>query len=188
MNKSIPLIQERLDTPELQSDSVAEISMHKAQAAWEKFRRPLLAHDGGLFTNALSGFPGAYIKPVLKMLDIHGLLKLMEEVKDRRCSYKNCLTFVDSQGKISQFEDDYTGIFEYALEPRGQAQSYYNSNISQIMVPVGFGFSKTEAELKDAEVAEYRQAMKNYVRNHVPGWTQAAKLIEADARQEGLAA
>ena len=76
LNKSIPLIQERLDTPELQSDSVAEISMHKAQAAWEKFRRPLLAHDGGLFTNALSGFPGAYIKPVLKMLDIHGLYLL----------------------------------------------------------------------------------------------------------------
>ena len=40
----------------------------------------LLVEDAGLFVEALHGFPGVYSSYVLKTLDVHGILKLMNHL------------------------------------------------------------------------------------------------------------
>ena len=50
----------KMQTTEIQADSVEEVAMHSAKVASEKLKCDVLKNDTGLYIDALGGFPGPY--------------------------------------------------------------------------------------------------------------------------------
>ena len=67
LQKDIPLI-------EPQAETTHEISASKAKQAFAILQTPLCVHDAGMHIDALNGFPGPYVKYMLKTIGIEGLL------------------------------------------------------------------------------------------------------------------
>ncbi len=97
---------------EIQSDSLRDIAVVKAQDAFSKFKRPIVIEDGGLFINSLDGFPGPYSSYVFKTIGNKGILNLLK--KSRGAKFVSVITFCDdatlqsfegkSSGKISEIQ------------------------------------------------------------------------------------
>lgn len=95
--------QESIDIPEIQADSASEIALFKAKYAYEILRKPIVVQDSSFHINSLKGFPGPYIKYVNETLGPHGLIKLMEGIKDRSCYFEMALVFIDDDGESHTF-------------------------------------------------------------------------------------
>ena len=48
----------KMDTTEIQADTVEEVAMHSAKEASDKLKCAVLKNDTGLHVEALGGFPG----------------------------------------------------------------------------------------------------------------------------------
>ena len=56
------LARERLDLPEIQAATTAEVALQKARAAFAILRRPVIIEDAGVELEAFGTFPGPFIK------------------------------------------------------------------------------------------------------------------------------
>ena len=50
----------KMETTEIQADTVEEVAMHSAKEASDKLKCAVLKNDTGLYVEALGGFPGPY--------------------------------------------------------------------------------------------------------------------------------
>ena len=66
----------KMETTEIQADTVEEVAMHSAKEASDKLKCTVLKNDTGLYVDALGGFPGPYTHYVDEKLGEDGLLKL----------------------------------------------------------------------------------------------------------------
>ena len=57
-----PLARERLDLPEIQAPTTAEVALQKARAAFALLGRPVIIEDAGVELDAFGTFPGPFIK------------------------------------------------------------------------------------------------------------------------------
>ena len=85
----------KMDTMEIQADSVDEVAMHSAKEASNKLKCAVLKNDTGLFVDALGGFPGPYTHYVDEKLGEDGLLKLLDGVSDRRASFIEAFAYCE---------------------------------------------------------------------------------------------
>jgi XTP/dITP diphosphohydrolase len=100
----------RMKGLEIQSDSLAEIAADSARNAFKESHLPLIVEDAGLFVDALRGFPGPYAAYVYKTVENAGLLKLMENVENRKATFRSAIAYCDSDlGKTVCFEGETTG-------------------------------------------------------------------------------
>ncbi|MEN2998992.1 MAG: XTP/dITP diphosphatase [Acidilobaceae archaeon] len=127
---------------EVQSESLEEIALRAARAAFEVLRRPLLVDDSGLFVEALNGFPGPYSSYVYKKIGLRGILKLLQGEVNRSAYFKTALAFVSPEG-----EKVFVGIVRgrIAEEPRGRG----GFGFDPIFVPEGH--DRTFAEMEGWE-------------------------------------
>jgi XTP/dITP diphosphohydrolase len=63
--------------------------------------------------NALKGFPGPYAAYVYKTISNPGMLKLMENVKDRAATFRSVIAYYDGRGEPVCFEGEATGRISY---------------------------------------------------------------------------
>ena len=68
----------KMETTEIQADTVEEVAMHSAKEASDKLKCTVLKNDTGLYVDALGGFPGPYTHYVDEKLGEDGLLKLLK--------------------------------------------------------------------------------------------------------------
>ena len=128
--------------PEIQADTIEETIVPGLHGLMEKFNRPLMIDDSGLFIDALKGFPGVYSAYVFKTVGCDGILRLMEGVKDRSARFECCIGFMIpggmpsiskgvSKGSISK-EKAGTGGFGYdpVFIPEG-----YSKTFAQLEIP-----------------------------------------------------
>lgn len=101
---NIEIEEKDLDIIEPQAENSKEVSAIKARQAFDILKKPLIVEDGGFSIEALNGFPGVYSKHVINMIGIEGIIKLMEGVEDRKCSFMSCTTFINEKGEMFQFE------------------------------------------------------------------------------------
>jgi XTP/dITP diphosphohydrolase len=137
----------RIKGLEIQSDSLEEIAGASVIDAFEKCNLPVIVEDAGLFVEALNGFPGPYAAYVYKTIGNKGLLKLMENIENRRAEFRSLIAYCSPRTKLPLcFEGETTGEVTKE-ERRKDLQS-------------GFGFdpvfkptssSKTFAEMRIAE-------------------------------------
>lgn len=83
----------KMETPELQLDDVSDVAKASAKWACKELNRPVLKNDTGLYVESLKGFPGPYTHYVDDTLGYEGLLKLLENVDNRKAYFKESLAY-----------------------------------------------------------------------------------------------
>jgi len=73
-----------VDTVEIQSASLMEISKAKAKSAYEQTGKPVVVEDVGFYIKALNGFPGPFIKFVEKSMGNGGTIELLGDRENRK--------------------------------------------------------------------------------------------------------
>ncbi len=143
--KNIEVIQNSDGYPELQHDDLEPIAAYGAKWAAEQFKMPVMVDDSGLFIDTLNGFPGPYSAFVETHLGNPGILKLMENEKNRKAAFKSVIGYCEPGIESTVF----TGIVEgqIAHEERGNE---------------GFGFDPI-FEYKGRTFAEMGNEEKNLV-------------------------
>ncbi|MBT0159672.1 XTP/dITP diphosphatase [Candidatus Bathyarchaeota archaeon A05DMB-2] len=119
---------------EIQSDSLSEIATASVTDTFNRCHLPVIVEDAGLFIDALKGFPGPYAAYVYKTIGNKGLLKLMENVNDRKATFQSAIAFYNGQSAPMCFEGEVTG--EIAFEERlGSGNSGFG--FDPVFQPVG---------------------------------------------------
>jgi XTP/dITP diphosphohydrolase len=117
-NYGIELKQVNLEKYEIQADDLKKIAAIAAeQALREVSVTAILAEDAGFFIDALNGFPGPYSSYAYRTLGVKGILKLLENVDERRAHFACAVAYCEGDHTIC-FEGAVKGSVD--LEPRGQ--------------------------------------------------------------------
>ena len=137
----------RVKGDEIQSDSLKEIAQTSAVNAFKRSRLPIFVEDAGLFIDALSGFPGSYAAYVYKTIHNGGILRLMENVANRRAKFQSVIAYCDetlcgpecfdgeSNGEITLTERKQKGKsafgFDPIFQPNGSGKSFAEMTIEE---------------------------------------------------------
>ena len=89
----------KYDLEEIQSSSLKEIASKKAIQAFQKYKKPIIVEDDGLFIDALYGFPGPYSSYVFKTIGNKGILQLLKQ--NRKAKFVSIISFCDDKNSKS---------------------------------------------------------------------------------------
>ena len=130
---------------EIQGETLEEISRAKCEVLIGKLPVPFFVDDGGLFVDALQGFPGVFSAHALKKIGVPGVLKLMDGVADRRAHFACVVTYHDGTTTRS-FSGRCDG--KLATAPRSDGHGF---GFDPIFVPDGYDqtFGELSAEIKN---------------------------------------
>jgi XTP/dITP diphosphohydrolase len=87
----------RAKSLEIQSDSLEEIAKASVMDAFRRCHLPIVVEDSGLFVDALKGFPGPYAAYVYRTLGNRDLLKLMENVGERKARFESVVAYFSGE-------------------------------------------------------------------------------------------
>jgi XTP/dITP diphosphohydrolase len=90
----------RIKGAEIQSDSLEEIARAGVRDAFNRCGLPVVVEDAGLFTEALNSFPGPYAAYAYKTLGNKGLLKLMNNIGNRKAVFRAAVAYFDSETDV----------------------------------------------------------------------------------------
>jgi XTP/dITP diphosphohydrolase len=140
----IEVVGSHLRPVEIQGDTLEEISRAKCEVLIGRLPPPFIVDDGGLFVDALHGFPGVFSAHALKTIGVPGILKLMEGAADRRAHFAAVVSHYDG-ASVRCFPGRCDGAL--TTEPRAAGHGF---GFDPIFVPEGQ--ARTFAELP----AEYK--------------------------------
>lgn len=101
--RGVEVIQEDVDTPEIQSLDCKEVAEYSARYAADLLNKPVLKNDSGFFIEALDGFPGALAKYAEDTIKAEGYIKLLEGAKTRKAYWIEVLSYCEPGGKPVSF-------------------------------------------------------------------------------------
>ncbi|MCK4222808.1 XTP/dITP diphosphatase [Candidatus Bathyarchaeota archaeon] len=129
---------------EIQDDDIENIAKARAMNAFEKCRLPIVVEDAGLFIRKLANFPGPYSSYVYKTIGNDGLLKLMENVTDRRACFRSVVAFLspmihtpicfngEVEGRITEEKLGQQGFgFDPIFEPSHSSKTYGQMTVEE---------------------------------------------------------
>lgn len=96
----VPLIQKKMETPEIQAWGGKAVSEFSARSAARKLKAPVLKNDVHFAIPALKGFPGPFVKYINHWLTGRDLLKLMKGKKKRTIEVTDFLSYATPAGKM----------------------------------------------------------------------------------------
>ena len=153
----LTLKQLKVDLPELQADSLAEVAKFKVEGAAKICKGNVFVEDAGLFVPSLNGFPGVFSAEVKKMLDCKGILKLMADVTEpaKRTAYFEVCTclFLKKTGETKAFMGRIDGTLTF--EERGK-QGFGFDPIFVSSEPVGNVKTFAEMNLDEKNQVSHR--------------------------------
>lgn len=159
----VNIIQENMETPEIQSVDCKDVAKFSAEYAANLLGKPVLKNDSGLVIEELNGFPGAYAKCMEEMLGEDGFLKLMEGKTNRRCYWVEALAYCEPNHEPIVFESLSYG--RIADTPRGSRGYPYD----KIFIPDGdtrtFAEMTEDEQLKCFDTKAYMDLLK-YLISH----------------------
>jgi non-canonical purine NTP pyrophosphatase (RdgB/HAM1 family) len=141
-----------LELLEIQSQSIKEIAIHKANQAFAIVKEPLFVSDHGWSITALNGFPGAYMKYMNQWLTSEDFLSLMHKKENREMIFTEYLCFTD--GKISKtFHEEIKGHVLY--EAKGEAEPWMTvSSFSSDNTSIAEKIKNTPSAFNDSKIFE----------------------------------
>ena len=128
----------KMETTEIQADTVEEVAMHSAKEASDKLKCSVLKNDSGIFVEALGGFPGPYTHYVEDTLGEDKLLKLLEGEENRKacfieafayCEYgKDPIVFTSiTKGIVAKEKSgEYGWSWDFIFIPEGKDKTFAN--------------------------------------------------------------
>lgn len=120
--KGIKLVQEKIETPEIQSYDVEEVSKYSALYAAKKIMKPVIKSDVGYFIEELHGFPGPFLKYINGMLTSNEILKMLENKDNRNIVLRECVTYAEPNGFYKQFVSEENAKIAY--EEAGEGSTF----------------------------------------------------------------
>ncbi len=95
-NINIDVDKQHFDFEEPRSESIEYISVRKVLDYYNlnPSEDLILTEDSGLFIPSLNNFPGTYTATIHKKIGLKGILKLMENNKDRKAYFKSCFSLL----------------------------------------------------------------------------------------------
>lgn len=119
LNSKIQLKFLRTTLSEIQSYDLEEIAQFSLETCTQKnFTIPYFVEDSGLFIESLKGFPGPYSSYVLKTVGLGGILKLLEETKNRKAFFQSSIALY-LNNKISLFTGKVDGTISTSIAKSG---------------------------------------------------------------------
>ncbi len=135
---------------EIQSDDPQQVARVSAKELAEQYQKPIVVEDSGLFIDALNGFPGVYSAPIHKQIGLSGILKLMEGISDRTCSYRSAVGYCSPGSDAVTF----LGIERGTLAT--QESGSHGFGHDPLFIPEGS--SQTYAQMEDvSKVKQFRR-------------------------------
>ena len=145
---------------ELRSDSPEEIAKESAKRLAEELQKTIVVEDSGLFIKALNDFPGTCSSYINKRIELKGILKLMENVEDRSCTYKSAVAYCGPGNEPVSFFGEEKG--KVAEEVRGS----YGFGHDSIFIPLGQ--EKTYGETENCEnIKRFRKIAVEKLREYL---------------------
>ena len=170
-NVNVDIEQCELDIIEPQADTVEEIAMSKALQAYKKLKKPVLVEDGGFIVDELNGFPGPYIKFVLKTLGIEYLMQFSKTLKSRECRFVDSAVYIGALGVPHVFNARaYTGKFATKINQRNDKKAW--SDLWRIFIPTG-------ATRELIELTEDERVKVNLYQNHASTLEEFSKWYKS---------
>jgi XTP/dITP diphosphohydrolase len=99
----------RMKGKEIQSDHTYEIAKNSATEAFNRCHLPLIVEDAGLFIDTLKGFPGPYSAYVYKTIQNKGILKIMENMQNRKATFYSTIAYYSQKTGPQLFEGKIDG-------------------------------------------------------------------------------
>ena len=81
---NINLLHEKINTPEIQSNDVVEVSKYSALYAAKKLNKQVIKSDVGYYIEELGGFPGPFLKYINDMLTSEDILNMMKTKNNKK--------------------------------------------------------------------------------------------------------
>ena len=106
----------KLNLQEIQSNSIREIALQKAQDAFSKCKKSLIIEDDGLCIDSLGGFPGPYSSYVHKTIGNKGILNLLK--KNRNAKFISTIVYCDKKN-LEFFEGKIDGAISKSEKGNG---------------------------------------------------------------------
>ena len=150
---------ESVDVYEIQTLDSHVLVEHKARAAYEQLRKPVLVEDVSLALEALDGLPGPFVKYFVSTgetepLRVERLCRMLDGFSSRVAVA--CCTFALYDGKsITFFDGSLRGVI--SDESRGTG----GFGFDRVFMPEGFD-GLTAAELDTSKYEEYYTAIKPF--------------------------
>ena len=142
--------QASLELEEVQSFDVVEVATNKARHAMSTLKSPFFVEDSGFYINALKGFPGPLIKPIIQTLGEDKLTGLVGPNESRDVEVLSVLVLANPiDGTINTFQGSYLGTL--ATQPRGDHTRGWL--LSRLFIPQGW--NATLAELNETEWGQF---------------------------------
>ena len=125
----------KMDTIEIQADSVEDVAAYSAKWASEKLKTNVVKNDTGIVIDGLNGFPAAYTHYVADTLKEDGILKLMKGVENRKARFVQALAFCEygkqpvvfksiTEGSIAKRKSGkYGWSWDFIFIPEGQTKT-----------------------------------------------------------------
>jgi len=145
----IAQLQEKLDTPEIQSENGEEVASFSAKWASEKLGKPVIVSDFGVYIEALNGFPGPLIKYINHWFAPADLIKLMDGKDNRKVTERDYLAYCEPRTEPAVFIGETYGTIAYKT---GKPQSG-GYTFDQVFIPEGF--DRTQSEIPKEQMIDY---------------------------------
>jgi XTP/dITP diphosphohydrolase len=146
---------------EIQDESIERIAAFSARMLSKRIGKPLIVEDTGLFIDALKGFPGPYSAYVYRTIGLTGVLKLMENIKNRDATFRCVVAYCEPGGKPLTFKGEVRGCIAY--EARGDAGWGYDP----IFEPRGYSRTYAELGLYKDEISHRAEALREFARWYI---------------------
>ena len=145
-NYPIELLQEKFETPEIQSRDVCEIAGYSAHYAAKNLGVPVIKTDCGYYITALNGFPGPFVKYFNQALTSEDILQLMKNKPNREIVVRECLAYAKPNRKPVLFFSEVKSHLAEKAEGEG-------SPIDKLIIYEGF--NKPQAACDYDKIVEY---------------------------------
>ena len=104
---NIELLHEKMDTFEIQSMDVCEVSKYSALYASKKLNKDVIKSDVGYYIEELNGFPGPFLRYINETLTSSDIIKMMEGKTNRKIILKECLTYASKEEEATLSDKPY---------------------------------------------------------------------------------
>ncbi|HBY21332.1 MAG: hypothetical protein A2Y24_04380 [Clostridiales bacterium GWE2_32_10] len=160
---AVVLHQKKIETPEIQSLDICEVSIYSSKYAGDKVGKAVIKSDVGYYLEGLGGFPGPFVKFINQTLKAEDILKMMEGKENRKVILKECLTYYEPGKEPVTFISEETG--HIANESMGEG-----STMDQILILEGFDrpkgmYSKEEMHNHFKSKLQIYHDVAKYIRN-----------------------
>lgn len=98
------------DIPEIQSLDQKLIAINKAQEAWRRLQKPVLAEDAGIYFAKYNQFPGTLSKFIYQTLGMEGILKLVST--NDTASFELHLVYYYGDNQYQVFRGTFAGTIK----------------------------------------------------------------------------